>query len=106
MPDEPEYLDAVEAARRLGIGDTTFEALAERGLIPAGLHITQRTVRWRRDTVEALKVLLPWLLERRLRRRGKTRPAKKVSRESENLGRRKRRKRPRENESGAAPSDA
>jgi hypothetical protein len=69
MNDEPEFLDANQAAGVLGIFPTTLEALAERGIIPPGVRVTQRQVRWSRRTIEALKVLLPWLLESRQLRR-------------------------------------
>jgi hypothetical protein len=61
---KPGWLSAAEAAAIIGIPETTFTDLVEEGKLPAGLALTQRTIRWSRDVVEAVKVLLPWLLQR------------------------------------------
>jgi hypothetical protein len=60
---KPGWLSAAEAAAIIGIPETTFVDLVEHH-VPAGLPLNQRTIRWRRDVVAAVTVLLLWLLER------------------------------------------
>jgi len=73
-----ELVDQVEAARIVGVPDNTLQTLAEKGIIPGPVRINRKTLRWRVAECEAVRTLLPWLLElnRRHRRQCQDKAAK------------------------------
>ncbi len=106
MPEQPEpdYLDARDAAARLGIFETTFEGLAKHGIIPAGVRFSDRCVRWPRVQIEALKVLLPWMIEHY--RIGKRSAAENLPPQTGNYRRERQKKRRQGREPGAGQEQA
>jgi len=58
-----QWLSAERAAARMGMPETTFLDLVEEGVLPEGLALSQRTIRWNRDEVDACKTLLAHLLQ-------------------------------------------
>jgi predicted DNA-binding transcriptional regulator AlpA len=63
--EESQWLSAEQAARLMGIPETTFKHFAEQGFFPPGLALTERTLRWKRSEIEAASELLAWLMARR-----------------------------------------
>jgi predicted DNA-binding transcriptional regulator AlpA len=69
VAEDREWLTDEQAAERIGIPETTFDDLVEEGIIPPPeLDVNKKVTRWRRHVIDAVKVLLPWLIDR-LRRK-------------------------------------
>jgi len=102
--DRDKWLDVKEAAELLNIRETTFEALAARGTFPQGLHLTKRSVYWRREEILAVKVLMQFLLEKDTRRQrfSQEQSTPKERRERGTSGTRPRRRREQGNEGSAS----
>lgn len=50
----PLFLTAARAARELGIATRTFRDMVSRGVLPAPVRFSRRTIRWPRAAIEAL----------------------------------------------------
>jgi hypothetical protein len=61
---EQAFLSAKEAAAWLNIPEGAWDDMAADGVIPAGVQISSRTVRWSWEVVYGVKLLLVHLLEK------------------------------------------